>query len=328
LAGLRHLIHLDLSHNDLASLWLPGQPVFGQLTSLRHLNLAHNRITELDSGLLADLTDQLESLDLSANQIGRLAAGQFRQLSRLVSLRLEGNRLASIGPDAFHGLTASLELLSLANNSLGYLHAEALQPLAGGLRVLRLNANQLTALPVSSLSSLAALIELDLSNNQLREVNLSHVLGPQLRVILLSDNALEQVHLPVHPLTPPPPQLERLDLSGNRLSRLGPDSFAGLPRLTHLSLAANLLEDINGVLPSHPALATLNIAHNRLKWFDMAFFPRQLRHLDLRGNEVEELGNYYRMVEGFQLRHLDASNNKIASLGPHTFVVSPVYTVL
>jgi hypothetical protein len=53
----------------------------------------------------------------------------------------------------------------------------------------------------------------------------------------------------------------------------------------------------------------------------MAFFPRQLRHLDVRGNEIEELGNYYRMVDGFQLRQLDANNNRISGLGPHTFVV-------
>ena len=67
-------------------MWLPGQPVFGQLVGLRHLNLSHNRVTELDSGLLADLTERLETLDLTANQVGRLAAGQFRQLGGLVSL--------------------------------------------------------------------------------------------------------------------------------------------------------------------------------------------------------------------------------------------------
>jgi hypothetical protein len=42
----------------------------------------------------------------------------------------------------------------------------------------------------------------------------------------------------------------------------------------------------------------------------------------VQGNEIEELGNYYRMVEGFQLRQLEASNNRISTLDPHTFVVS------
>jgi len=44
--------------------------------------------------------------------------------------------------------------------------------------------------------------------------------------------------------------------------------------------------------------------------------------LHVQGNEIEELGNYYRMVEGFQLRQLEASNNRISTLDPHTFVVS------
>ena len=252
-------------------MWRPGQPVFGQLVGLRHLNLSHNRVTELDSGLLADLTERLETLDLTANQVGRLAAGQFRQLSGLVSLRLDNNRLASLGQGVFQGLTTNLEQLSLANNSLGYLHDEVLLPLANGLRVLRLGSNQLSAVPLG-LKHLTGLVELDLSNNQLREANNSDLLaaGSRLRILLLS---------------------------------------------------GNVLEDLNGVLPSHPAITLLNISHNRLKWFDMAFFPRQLRQLDVQGNEVEELGNYYRMVEGFQLRQLDASNNRIASLGPHTFVV-------
>ena len=296
--------------------------MFGQLVGLRHLNLSHNRVTELDSGLLADLTERLETLDLTANQVGRLAAGQFRQLGGLVSLRLDNNRLASLGQGVFQGLTANLEQLSLANNSLGYLHDEVLLPLANGLRVLRLGSNQLSAVPLG-LKHLTGLVELDLSNNQLREANNSDLLaaGSRLRILLLSGNVLEDVTLPPPRSLSTPPLLEVLDLSNNRLSRLGPDSFAGLPSLAQLSLAGNLLEDINGVLPSHPALTSLNISHNRLKWFDMAFFPRQLRQLDVQGNEVEELGNYYRMVEGFQLRQLDASNNRIASLGPHTFVV-------
>ena len=73
-------------------MWLlPGQPVFAPLVSLRHLNLSHNRITELDSGLLADLTDSLESLDLTANQVGRLSSGKFRDMGRLAVLRLDHN---------------------------------------------------------------------------------------------------------------------------------------------------------------------------------------------------------------------------------------------
>jgi Leucine-rich repeat (LRR) protein len=271
---------------------LPGQPVFAPLVSLRHLNLSHNRITELDSGLLADLTDSLESLDLTANQVGRLSAGQFRHMGRLAVLRLDHNRVTSLGQGVFHGLTASLQLLSLSNNSLGFIHEEALLPLASGLRVLRLSRNRLSALP-TALEQLTGLEELDLSENELRRLNASDLLGAgsPLLVLRLSGNGLEDVSLPGRGLQPPP-RLQRLDLSANSLSWLGPDSFAGLPGLTELSLAGNLLEDINGVLPSHPALLSLNISGNRLKWFDMAFFPRQLTRLDV---QVQRWSNFLQL---------------------------------
>ncbi len=271
-------------------MWLlPGQPVFAPLVSLRHLNLSHNRITELDSGLLADLTDSLETLDLTDNQVGRLSAGQFRHMGRLAALRLDHNRVTSLGQGVFHGLTASLLLLSLSNNSLGFIHEEALLPLASGLRVLRLSLNRLSALP-AALKQLTGLEELDLSENELRRLNASDLLGTgsPLLVLRLSGNGLEDVSLPGRGLLPPP-RLQLLDLSANRLSWLGPDSFAGLPGLTELSLAGNLLEDINGVLPSHPALLSLNISGNRLKWFDMAFFPRQLTRLDV---QVQRWSNF------------------------------------
>ena len=43
-----------------------------------------------------------------------------------------------------------------------------------------------------------------------------------------------------------------------------------------INLAENQLTDINGLFTSLPALVSLNVSFNSLKWFDMAFFPKQL----------------------------------------------------
>ena len=58
-----------------------------------------------------------------------------------------------------------------------------------------------------------------------------------------------------------------------------------------------------------------NVSSNRLQWFDYAFVPMSLEQLDLHDNNIEEMGNYYKLRSGFSLKTLDASNNKIKSLG-------------
>ncbi len=43
-------------------------------------------------------------------------------------------------------------------------------------------------------------------------------------------------------------------------------------------------------------------------------FFRKLEWLDISKNEVEDLGNYYKLGEGFGLKTLDASHNRIVRL--------------
>ena len=61
----------------------------------------------------------------------------------------------------------------------------------------------------------------------------------------------------------------------------------------------NKLKDINGLLTSQSELRWLNISANSLAWFDYAFIPKSLKWLDLHENEIEDLGNYYGLSDGF-----------------------------
>ncbi len=81
-----------------------------------------------------------------------------------------------------------------------------------------------------------------------------------------------------------------------------------------LRLDGNQLEDLNGLLTTQHHLQWLNASHNRLQWFDYAFVPKSLLWLSLRGNAVEELGNYYDMEDGFALAHLDVAGNRLGRL--------------
>ena len=89
-----------------------------------------------------------------------------------------------------------------------------------------------------------------------------------------------------------------------------------------LRLDNNLLEDINGLLTTQHSLQWLNVSHNALQWFDYAFVPKALLWLNLASNQIEELGNYYDMHDGFSLVHLDVSRNRLAAVDRQSLVHS------
>ena len=88
-----------------------------------------------------------------------------------------------------------------------------------------------------------------------------------------------------------------------------------------MRLDNNFLEDINGLLTTQHHLQWLNVSQNRLLWFDYAFIPKSLLWLNLAGNEIEELENYYQQ-SGFHLVHLDVSDNKLQRLSDANLVQS------
>jgi hypothetical protein len=98
--------------------------------------------------------------------------------------------------------------------------------------------------------------------------------------------------------------------------------FAALANLTQLNLAENQIEDINGLLTAQMNLRHLNLSANRLHWFDYAFVPNSLSHLDLHDNLIDSVENYYSLKEGFQLQYLDASQNRFDPIGYNLFLLS------
>ena len=92
--------------------------------------------------------------------------------------------------------------------------------------------------------------------------------------------------------------------------------------LRSLRLDDNQLTDINGLLTAQNDLRLLNVSANKLQWFDYAFIPKSLEWLDLHHNQIEELGNYYQLKEGFNLKTLDISHNKLNKLSPSSFLTS------
>jgi Leucine-rich repeat (LRR) protein len=283
-SGLPSLQVLDLSHNQLTKI---ESDVFSQLPALKLLRLQHNSIHTLAPNSFAFLSG-LELIGLSHNKLSALPSGALAGLRSLTSLSLDHNEIGAL-PDDLFGDTPKLEDLSLENNRLESV-PNSISLHARKLRTLDLGENQIAALAPGDFDALPELYGLRVSGNGLTALTASNFANAT--------------------------RLHVLNLARNKLANIEQGSFAGLVELRALRLDNNVLTDINGLVSSLDKLKWLNVSSNQLQWFDYAFVPMSLEWLDLHDNQIEELGNYYKLREGFSLKTLDVSKNAVNGLGP------------
>ncbi|MBN2896846.1 MAG: GNAT family N-acetyltransferase [Campylobacterales bacterium] len=147
------------------------------------------------------------------------------------------------------------------------------------LSALNLANNRLESLP--DLSTLNALVHLDLRRNQLKSLcesfgNLS---------------------------------VRSLNLSANRLKSI--DTLRSCNFLRVLDLSANTIDETTGIFDAMPDLRSLNLAHNALGRFSIA--PHQsLEHLNLSNNFLTAVDPALGRLE--ELKTLDCSNNQLTDV--------------
>ena len=287
-ADLFNLLQLDLSHNQLTAV---GPALTAPLVNLQVLRLAANRLsavklttttTNSSSSAPSGGLVNLASLDLSANQLTELTADALAGLPALTQLSLSQNRLTAVHPAAFANASASVLILDLSHNRLSSLPT-TLRHLTR-LQTLDLSHNLVSDLSNSPLSGMAALWRLQMAGNQISRV------PPDFFASLTA--------------------LQVLDLSANRLAgRLEAGVLDRNVALRAVRLDGNQLRQIDGVFGRLPALIWLNVSDNVLAEFDYAHVPPSLHWLDLSHNQIPELGNYFRIVDGLAISYLDASFN-------------------
>ncbi|ETN67288.1 chaoptin [Anopheles darlingi] len=278
--------------------------------SLMRLELQHNRLVVVTRDLLGTMP-HLHWLDLSFNRLAEVEYDALRSLRKLQVLRLSGNALTELPADLFRGVHG-LRVLELAHNTLKYLPDGLVQ--SEGLERLDVSHNQLTKIPVTAISNLAAmaLCELDLSHNHIGAIH-SVDLNNKFR------------------------SLAWLDLSHNRLVRLEDAAFATLPRLATLDLSHNgelevmgrafiglegslielRLANVSlGAVPelASPSLRTLQISHNELPSIppELAANLSALRSLDLSENDLTNVPLITHSLPN--LRNLYLAGNPITTL--------------
>lgn len=304
---LEQLLILDLSGNQLTSHHVDNN-TFSGLMRLIVLNLASNALTRIGAKTFKELYF-LQILNLRNNSIGHIEEGTFLPLYNLHTLNLAENRLHTLDNKMFNGLFV-LSKLTLSNNLINIIEDQAFRN-CSDLKDLDLSSNQLTDIPFA-IQDLTMLKSIDLGENQISE---------------LKNGTFKNLN-----------QLTGLRLIDNRIGNLTKGMFAGMPRLSVLNLAKNniqsieigtfdenieieairldknFLTNINGLFATLASLLWLNLSENHLTWFDYAFVPRNLKWLDIHGNYIEKLENYYKLQEEIHITTLDASHNRITEI--------------
>ena len=246
---LKYLRKLDLKINRIGV--LPTS--IGSLSSLKYLDLSNNVIKRLPESI--GYLNLLEFLYLRYNNLINIPTS-IGLLKNLKTLDLRHNKLTSL-PDTISNLH-SLEVLDLHGNQIIEL-SNSLKHLSY-LKKLELGLNNLKYLP-DWIKNLRSLKILGLGGNKLL-FNLPDWIGslPSLLELNLYDNNLKELPVSIGSLT----SLEELTLRNNQLTTL-PDSFRNLISLKKLNLSWNNFTTLPEWIGSLTSLEELNLWGNKLK---------------------------------------------------------------
>lgn len=223
LSYLHKLEYLDLSYNFLMTIYSTD---FYRVNDLRTLKMEGNIIKEVSSTAFIGMT-KLESLSLRNNTIFDiilnftnpqifavdLSMNFLWELDVLQSVRkidASHNKLSSI----ILGPNVSMQELNLSNNL--FKDTASVRPLKT-LKRLYMSGNHLTHVNHRTFYSLTELIELDLSNNLLKHLNLNSIQHMHsLNSISIADNDVSFIRLPTYETALP--RLQIIDVTRNSFS--------------------------------------------------------------------------------------------------------------
>ena len=179
------LTDVNLKSNKISDI----NGVFSKLKNLSKLDLANNNISQLTQDSFNGLSS-LESLDLSYNHLKSISANTFNTLINLQEIDLSYNNFSQIDDGYFTGLI-KIKSIYLSNNQISRLSKNSFNNLRS-LNYLFLERNKLNQNLDSLFIGLTNLIQLDLSFNDFRTIELWPTYLSSLSVLLLRFNKIEK----------------------------------------------------------------------------------------------------------------------------------------
>lgn len=204
---------LDLGENLIVSIENASFMAMQQMYGLR---LTENNIGNISKGVFDKMTS-LKILNLSRNKIHKIEAGAFDGNINLQAIRLDGNYLTDI--DGLFAKLPNLVWLNISDNRLK-LFDYAMIPT--GLQWLDIHANRIAELGnYFEIESQLSLSTFDASSNRLTEITGSAIPN-SVEMLYLNDNLISKVQSYTFFKKP---NLTRVDLYGNKITSLDPNSL-------------------------------------------------------------------------------------------------------
>ncbi|XP_066476407.1 transforming growth factor beta activator LRRC33 [Tiliqua scincoides] len=314
--NLLHLQNLDLHQNYIFEIEMG---TFEGLRGLRQLNLAYNympcivdfdltqlQVLNVSSNLIEwflaaenDDVFELETLDLSHNRL--LFFPLLPKLNKLQTLLLRHNQMGFYG-NLFNHSESSVKMQFLDGNVTNIttfnLWEENRPGNLSSLSFLDMSWNQFWYFPDRFFEGTALLTHLNLSHNCLKTLQMQErELLNSLIDLDLSYNQLSDLQVNLGP-GGTLPNLQRLNLSTNRLQRLPANIFIHTPKITTVDLSNNHIE----ICGPHASVT----GAGRPSCVEVSS-TGSLRNLFLSGCGLAVLGSH--VFQGTSLKHLDLSNN-------------------
>lgn len=267
-AGLQSLDQLILESNEISTIHPNG---FDDLNNVQDLSLNDNKLNKIPSSIKK--LYKLQALDLGKNQIKDIERDSFDGLESLAGLRLTDNEITAITKDVLRPLQ-SIHVLNFASNNIKHIDQSAFKdnPV---LRAIRLDGNQLEDIS-SAFTSLTSLVLLNVSNNNIKWFDFSHL----------------------------PLSLEWLDIHNNSITELGNYfDVTNQLRINYLDVSTNKIRKIkNDLIPKNVSI--LNLNNNLIDDIPSGTFlnRKHIRKISIAGNMIKKM-----QIQSLVVAKFDAS---------------------
>lgn len=161
----RRTVELRLTDNFITVL---RRKDFANMTSLVHLTLSRNTISQILPHAFADLR-ALRALHMNSNRLAAVRRDHFRGLANLRHLILGNNQIRRIEPGAFDDFLGTVEDLDLSYNNLDTLPWAAVGQMTS-LNTLTLDHNLIEHIAEGTFAQLHKLVRLDMTSNRLQKL--------------------------------------------------------------------------------------------------------------------------------------------------------------
>ncbi|CAI5441422.1 unnamed protein product [Caenorhabditis angaria] len=353
LNGMNSLEHLDISKNKIKSLKKQSHTSSErhESSTVRRLNLAGNRITNMSDVHIFEQMTSLIYIDVSFNRIKFVSPRVFEKIKNLESLFLQNNQLKNF-PSLFR--MEKLRHLMLDNNQIQKIDNFSLSDLpkiatsfsrwqpnnnnyrkcelstkysiklvffqmfgSSELKSLNLAHNKISTITSRSFSDLDNLQQLKLSHNEIRIIpSMAFSNLRNLRYLDLSHNRIIKI-LPSALFQLP--ALDILHFDHNNLHEIDRDAFRSFNDLQSLKLSHNTFRKFTcDYLGSITQVWQLDLSHNQINDLDISCISRGLRKLSISSNNIEKI-NRKLFQDATELISLDVSHNGLLDIDNDAF---------